>query len=330
MTPLPLPPPPPPPLTAAPLPGARADLAALIQLRGAPLAGGEVSGSVTLPLQRAAGGDSPVLPFISEGGPVRLLLDTGASSTMVTPELAGRLGLPTLPVPAGGFDLAGGGSGCADLRPRRTRLPPLELRNGRDGQGRLRLVGAEALVMPAGALPDGVDGVLGAPSLRRLPVHIDPLRSRLSLGAAAMDAAAAMSPPRLRIPLRWHKGVPLLTLASVAGPVEALADTGAEGLFLHPALAGRLHPLGPARPVRLVGFCGEQAVQLRPFTGLALPGEPLPGQVEGMPVRPLEGVITENPIFAQLGVEAIVGQELLRRRSQLWRLDLAPPRLELW
>jgi len=316
MAPLPIPPPP--------------DLGALIQLQGAPLAGGATSGSVTLPLQRPPGGDTPLLVFGSSGGPVRLLLDTGASSTMVTPGMADRLGLPTLPVPAGGFDLAGGGSACGELRPRRTRLPPLELGSGRDGQGRLRLVGAEALVMPAGALPDGVDGVLGAPSLRRLPVHIDPLRSSLSLGAAAVEAAAAMPPPRLRIPLRWHKGVPLLTLPSVAGPVEALVDTGAEGLFLHPSLAARLHPLGPARPVRLVGFCGEQAVQRRPFTGLALPGEPLPGAVEGMPVRPLEGVITENPIFAQLGVEAIVGQELLRQRPQLWRLDLEPPRLELW
>jgi len=31
-----------------------------------------------------------------------------------------------------------------------------------------------------------------------------------------------------------------------------------------------------------------------------------------------------------LGVEAIVGQEVLRFRRQLWRLDTDPPRLELW
>jgi hypothetical protein len=29
-------------------------------------------------------------------------------------------------------------------------------------------------------------------------------------------------------------------------------------------------------------------------------------------------------------VEAIAGQELLRHRRQLWRLDTAPPRLMLW
>jgi hypothetical protein len=43
-----------------------------------------------------------------------------------------------------------------------------------------------------------------------------------------------------------------------------------------------------------------------------------------------EAILTTNPVFALLGVEAIVGQELLRIRGQLWRLDTDPPRLELW
>jgi hypothetical protein len=318
-------------------------LAALIQLGGQPLDGGSVSGvgsgggsgGVRMPLERASGGDTPVLTFRSPGGTVHLLLDTGASSSMVTPALAERLGLPSRPLPAKEFSLAGGGGGCGDLRPRRTRLPPLELGGGRDAEGRLRLVGAEALLLPVGALPAGVDGVLGAPSLRLLPVRIDPLRQQISLGAAALAPVQATAPPRLRVPLRWHKGVPLLDLTTVAGPVAALVDTGAEGLFLSPGLAARLHPLGPAQALRLVGFCGEQPVQRRPFAGLALPGEPLPGEPlpggrVGEPVVSVEGIVTENPIFAQLAVEAIVGQELLRRRPQLWRLDRDPPVLELW
>lgn len=310
-------------------------LAALIQLGGNPLDGGRVSGGARVPLERASGGDTPVLTFRSPAGVVRLLLDTGASSSMVTPALAARLALTSRPLPAEAFSLAGGGSACADLRPSRTRLPLLELGGGRDGAGQLRLVGAEALLMPVGALPAGVDGVLGAPSLRRLPVRIDPLNLQVSLGTAAfrvdqVRGDQATRAPRLRVPLRWHKGVPLLDLITVAGPVAALADTGAEGLFLSPTLAARLHPLGPARPLRLVGFCGEQPVQRRPFAGLALPGEALPGEWVGDPVVPVEGIVIENPIFAQLAVEAIVGQELLRRRPQFWRLDRDPPVLELW
>ncbi|MEB3321286.1 MAG: aspartyl protease family protein [Synechococcaceae cyanobacterium] len=318
-----------PPLPIPFLPALGALLSALIQLAGDPLAGGRAGGSARVPLERARGGDTPVLTLSSPRGPVRLLLDTGASSSMVTPALAGRLGLRGRPLPEGVFDLAGGGRDCGELRPGRVALPPLELGAGGEGGG-LRLEGAEALLMPAGALPAGVDGVLGAPSLRHLPVRIDPRRDTVSLGAAALAESRAAGPPRLTVPLRWRTGVPVLTLTTVAGPVEALADTGAEGLFLSPSLAERLHPLGRARPLRLVGFCGEQRVEQRPYTGIALPGEPLPGARPGVPVRELEGVVTDNPIFPQLGVEAIVGQELLRRRPQLWRLDAEPPRLELW
>jgi hypothetical protein len=40
--------------------------------------------------------------------------------------------------------------------------------------------------------------------------------------------------------------------------------------------------------------------------------------------------VTDTPVFGGLGVEAIVGQEWLRHRRQLWRLDRSPPELQLW
>lgn len=306
----------PPPAVAAPPP--LSPPAALLQLEGEPLAGGRVRGGALLPLERAAGGDTPVLPFQAAGGPVRLLLDSGASSTMVTPALARRLGLASQPLPAAAAALAGGGGDCALPAPRRTTLPALRLAG-------LRLEGLEALLLPIAALPPGVDGVLGVPTLRRLPVWVDPHSHRLALGPPALAAAAAAGPPALQLPLRLHRGVPLLELRGETGPIPALADSGAEGLFLSPALAARLAPLGAAQPLRLVGVCGEQPVSRRPFAGLGLPGEP-PASLE----RPLEGIVTGNPIFGQLGVEAIAGQELLRRRRQLWRLDAPRPELRLW
>jgi len=131
-----------------------------------------------------------------------------------------------------------------------------------------------------------VDGVLGAPLLKRLPVWIDPVGQRLRLGEGAV----------------------------------AFADTGAEGLFLSPAIATRLGPIGPEEPVRLVGFGGEQQVKRQRFAGLGL----------GLGPARVEGIVTANPIFAELQVEAIVGQELLHTHRQLWRLDQRPPTLSLW
>jgi len=394
---------------------ASAPVHALIQLAGQPLSGGRSRGSVSLPLERAEGGHTPVLDFQVSGGGgtagssaeaaspghaprrdrqdiqgarIRLLLDTGATSTMVTPELAERLALERRPLPPGAFGLAGGGHGCADLNPQRTRLPNLVLRDpaAPPGTPSLSLDGVEALVLPVAALPAGVDGVLGAPSLRLLPIRIDPSLGRIALGAMALDqlpfpltpssssalparssrplhsqlnawpsssptsstdlatgtatsSANRSATPRsqpLRVPLSWHRGVPLLQLRTPLGPVGALADTGAEGLFLQPALAARLRPLGPAQPLRLVGFCGEQRVERRRFAGLGLgPGSSGPASVSGSPspgAAPagVEGIVTDNPIFAQLGVEAILGQELLHRHRQLWRLDQLRPELLLW
>lgn len=291
--------------------------AALIQLRGSPLAGGTAAGGVTVPLERAAGGDTPVLRFSSPRGPLRLLLDTGASATLVTPTAARRLALVSEPVGAGGFDLVGGGSGCQSEPPRRSLLPPLSLAGG---GGALRLRDVEALVLPVAALPAGLDGVLGAPSLRQLPFLVDPQDGQVQLGAAALAAVAPSTARRWE--LRWQRGVPLLDLDGPGGrPQAALLDTGAEGLFLTPELAGRLEPRSAAQPLRLVGFCGEQPVLQQTFAGLALPGTV---------ARPLQAIVTENPIFPQLGVELIVGQELLRERRQRWRLDRQPPTLELW
>jgi predicted aspartyl protease len=300
------------------LPTGREAKAALIQLKGAPLAGGRVRGGALVVLERAEGGDTPVLTFQSDRGPLRLLLDTGASSTMVTPLLMQRLGRGSEELPADALDLAGGGEHCDEQRPRRVSLPPLRL----DG---LRLEGLEALLMPIAALPSGIDGVLGVPSLRLLPVWVDPDSDRLALGTPALVEARRAGAAALRLPLRWKLGVPLIKLQGPDGPIDALADTGAEGLFLSEALAKRLPPLGRPQPLTLVGICGRQTVQRQPFAAIGLPGE-----AGADLARPAEGIITANPIFSQLGVEAIAGQELLRRRRQLWRLDTVAPQLELW
>lgn len=306
--------------SGAAAPSMLAVCAALLQLRGQPLAGGLPSGGAAVPLERASGGDTPVLTLRSARGSLRLLFDTGASSSMVIPAAAKRLGLVSRVLPPSALGLAGGGSGCKALRPGRTALPTLRVESP---GGRLEIRAAEALVLPVAALPPGIDGVLGAPLWSRLPVRIDPRRQLLRLGQGATTPEPG-APTPLTLPLRWFRGVPLLQLTTAAGPVAALADTGAEGLFLAPGLAAQLRPLGPAEPLRLVGFCGEQAVVRRRFDGFSL-GEPATAGGEE-----LEAIVAANSIYRALGVEAIAGQALLRERVQLWRLDLQPPRLSLW
>lgn len=315
------------PLLLMPAPALAAAAGALIQVAGVPLEAGRMRGAAQVPLERAAGGDSPVLTFVAPGPgaaqPVRLLVDTGASSTLVSPALVERLALASSPIPPAQFGLAGAGEGCGDLRPRRARLPLLQLSAG---NGRVEIEGGEALVLEAGGLPTGVDGVLGAPLLRQLPLWVDPRSGRLALGADAIAAArrhSASDPaPPAALTMDWRAGVPLVPLRTPLGRVSALADTGAEGLFITSGLARRLAPVAASRPVRIAGFCGEQPARLLALPGISLTARP--------PAAAVEAIVTANPIFAAVGAEAIVGQELLRHHRQLWRLDRQPPTLELW
>lgn len=299
-------------LSASPAPGA------LLQLSGTPLRGGRLRGSLSLPLERAAGGDTPVLTFSAAEHPLRLLLDTGATMTLLLPAAAARLGLRPRNEAKTAVTLAGGGLACGQLLPRRVELPPLRLTGPKDGE--LRLEGAEALVLPVAALPAGVDGVLGVPSLRQLPFAIDPQAGWVRFGRSATRPKQRGDAAAISLPLRWRRGLPLLDLQGRRGPLAALADTGAEGLFLAPELLPELTALGPGERLTLVGVCGDQPVTRLPVLGVTLPGTGASASA---------AILTPNPIFQELGVKAILGQELLRRHRQLWRLDLAEPRLEL-
>lgn len=301
---------------------------ALIQERGRPLHAGYLTGSSHATLERAAGGDTPVMTFLSDRGPVRLLLDTGASAAMVTPSLVQRLALRRQRLPPEMFSLVGGGANCHDLEVSSTRLPPLRLLS-HDDAGNVRLNGLEALVIPVEALPKGVDGVLGAPSLRQLPFVVDPVKGELLFGDSALQWRSAMALEPHAAVMSWRRGVPLLSLRIRSSKdqkvmvISALADTGAEGLFLSDELTSSLFALGPAQSVRLVGVCGSQWVRRQRLTGIGLGSQSPTYQM-------IDAIFTSNPVFSSLGIQAILGQEWLRNRLQFWDLTVSPPRLEVW
>jgi hypothetical protein len=306
----------------------RVQAGALIQTKGVPLNGGLLLGGGQVPLERAEGGDTPVLTFTSARGAVRMLLDTGAAMSMVSDAFVRRLELAKQVLPANSFSMAGGGLNCQTQALSSTRLPELRLTAG----GRVfpaRIQGVEALVIPGAALPLGVDGVVGASLLNQQPLVVDPVEGTVLIGSSVQRWRRAMGPAPQVIGLTWRHGVPLVPLHRRAksgtrfGSVQALADTGAEGLFVTDALAEQLIPLRASAPARLVGVCGEQQVRRQHVFGIGL--DPEASLNQGVEV-----IILGNPVFEQLGVEAIVGQELLRHRRQLWRLDVNPPRLELW
>jgi hypothetical protein len=116
--------------------------------------------------------------------------------------------------------------------------------------------------------------------------------------------------------------VPLLDLHdNRGGDVNALLDTGAEGLFVSRSLAARLQPQGPGRALRIAGFCGDESALQMDLAGLKLAGRPMGSQ-------PM--IVTDSGILTALEVDAIVGQPMLRDRRQLWLLNREQPLLLLW
>lgn len=302
-------------LIAAVLMAAAPARGALVQLEGMRLPEPRVRGTADVPYERPADGDTPIVSLTTPDGTVlRLLLDSGASVSLVTDRLVQRLGLPVSALPPGALRLAGAGAGCQDLRPGRVRLPELTV-------GGAQIKGLEALVMPALGVPPGSDGVLGAPLFRQVSLLVDPVGRRLRL-APDLSGAGVAPAGASRLPLHWRHAVPLLELQDSRGNRgSALLDTGAEGLFVSRDLAARLRSQGPVRPLRIAGFCGDESALQMDLEGL---------QLAGTPVGRRSMIVTDSGILAALEVEAVVGQPLLRDRRQLWLLNREQPVLLLW
>jgi hypothetical protein len=150
------------------------------------------------------------------GTPWRCLIDSGASSAVVSPRIAREQRLDVIDrrrvATAGGV-----------MQLERVALPPVEV-------GALRLAADSALVLDLGAqLGDagvGLDGLIGAPSLRERITRFDLAAGRVSWLARAEQGGAVW-------PLRWDQGLPVVKLA--LGDREGapfLFDTGNAGALV--------------------------------------------------------------------------------------------------
>lgn len=149
------------------------------------------------------------------GAPWRCLIDSGASNAVVSPRVVREQRLQVIDrqrvATAGGV-----------MQLERVALPPLEV-------GALRLAADSALVLDLGAqLGDvgaGLDGLIGAPSLRERVTRFDLAAARVSWPDSAQAGTAW--------PLRWDQGLPVVRLA--LGERESapfLFDTGNAGALV--------------------------------------------------------------------------------------------------
>jgi predicted aspartyl protease len=235
----------------------------------------------------------------------KVLLDTGASLSMVSPDLTQSLGLTGKELPPEEIRYAVAGDGCQKMNASIYQLPVIKL-------GTAKATGLQALQLSQAIIPENLAGILGMDLLSHFNFQIDPVRKELLLSPTS-------EPPKRdrnqAIPLVMQDGVALVQVKiNRDSPFLFLIDTGAESTFISPEVAAKLK-LSPdsMKPIQVQGFCGLESAS---YTSLA------EVTVGDRALKNIESVVLQNTaVLDSLKVDGILGQNFLNSFHQSWYFD---------
>jgi predicted aspartyl protease len=186
-----------------------------------------------------------VAPVLINGqGPFRLVVDTGASHTTISPALAARLGLLALP---DSTVMLNGVTGAE-------MVPAVTL--DRVQAGDLIVEGARAPVITTDIMA-GADGILGVAGLKRERITVDFREDRITISRSKGNRGTS---DMLRIPAIRLSGGLLMVVARVGGVrVQAIIDTGAERSLGNAALREALRNRNKLDSPRFTSVFGTTA-----------------------------------------------------------------------
>jgi hypothetical protein len=161
---------------------------------------------------------------INGQGPFRLVLDTGASHSALTPRLAETLGIP---LDSGHTVMLRGATGSLPVP-----MVPVETLEVGD-----LLIEPRRLAVVPDAL-GGAEGVLGADGFTDRRIHIDFRRDNITIMRSKNQRAAG---GYMTIPVNYLNGRLLVVGATLGGiPVKAVIDTGGQATLGNEALRAAL------------------------------------------------------------------------------------------
>jgi predicted aspartyl protease len=235
----------------------------------------------------------------------KVLLDTGASLSMVSPDLTQSLGLTGKELPPEETRYAVAGDGCQKMKASIYPLPVIAL-------GTAKATGLQTLQLSQAIIPENLAGILGMDLLSHFNFQIDPMRKELQLSPTS-------EPPKRdrnqAIPLVMQDGVALVKV-TINGdlPFLFLIDTGAESTFISPEVASKLKLSSDSmKPIQVQGFCGLEPASYTSLTEV---------KVGDHALKNIESVVLQNTaVLDSLKVDGVLGQNFLNSFHQFWYFD---------
>ncbi|WP_404786597.1 retroviral-like aspartic protease family protein [Altericista sp. CCNU0014] len=273
---------------------------AIVQLQGLEVPAPRVKGTATVPIKMLEK-TQVYTAAVTVGKLSRpFLVDTGASTTLLSAGLVNELKLPGRAVPSDRLASAVAGNECSTMKATLHELPPLTLQS-------LEIRGVTGLRFEKAAVPDGLAGAMGMDVLRQFDLKFNPKAKMLAfLPTSVLPTASSAA----AIPLQKKLGVFLAKLTlDGRGPFTVLLDTGADSTFISQEVAQQLS-LRNRQPIQVLGFCGLESAEKSQLASAKLL------QYEQ---KNIEAIILSSPILKLLGVDGILGQNFLGQYQQHWR-----------
>ncbi len=279
---------------------------AIVQLQDLNLSPPTIQGTATLSLRTEGNPKLLTINGLVWQKPATFLVDTGASTTLLSKSLVSRLNLQGQSIPGDRLSSAVAGTDCPSMDAHLHRLPPMTL-------GNLRVQDLQGLTFVNTEIPHGLSGVLGMNLLSAFDLRVYPQTRQIALTppTALPDQQRSQA-----IPLQNRLGVMLASVrVNQRGPFTFLLDTGAESTFISPIVAAVTQGNQlPRQAVRVKGFCG-----LEPAYRVSMPDL----QIGHHQVQNVDTIVLDSSVIKTLQVDGILGQNVLSQFVQHWRFSSA-------
>jgi predicted aspartyl protease len=283
-------------------PSAIAQTQAIVQLQGLPLSPPKIQGQAKVPFQAEVGLRLLTIEGQVQNQPETFLVDTGASTSLLSKSLVERLKLEGRKIAGDRLSSAVAGTDCPNMDANLHTVPSMTI-------GTLQVQQWQGLEFLNRKLPYGLSGILGMNLLSAFDLTIYPKLRQLGLTS---PSSLPIEEKDLSIPLQRRLGVMLTELTiNQQGPFTFLLDTGAAVTFVSPKVAQATQLTEqPRQSVKVQGFCGlEPAYQvMAPMLKL--------GRYQ---VPQVETVVIDSAVIQSLKVDGVLGQNVLNRFDQHWR-----------